>query len=48
MEEDNERPYLDCAEDNDCTKCEMFYDIKDIYREAARRLTETKYGIKAS
>lgn len=44
----NEKPYLDCAEDNDCAKCEMVYGTKDIYREAAIRLTETKCGIKVS
>lgn len=44
----NDKPYLDCAEDNDCAKCEMAYGTKDIYREAAKRLVESKYGIKAS
>lgn len=38
----NEEPYLDCAEDNDCAKCEKVYGTKDIYREAARKLVETK------
>jgi hypothetical protein len=44
----NEKPYLDCAEDNDCAKCEMVYGTKDIYREATIRLAETKCGIKVS
>lgn len=44
----NDKPYLDCAEDNDCIRCETVYGTKDIYREAARKLAETKYGIKAS
>lgn len=43
----NEEPYLDCAEDNDCAKCEKVYNAKDIYREATKRLIETRYGIKA-
>lgn len=38
----NNKPYLDCA------KCEMVYGTKDIYREAARRLVESKYGISTS
>lgn len=44
----NKEPYLDCAEDNDCADCEKAYNSKDIYREATRRLVESKYGIKAS
>ncbi|MBD5535150.1 MAG: hypothetical protein HDQ99_05760 [Lachnospiraceae bacterium] len=44
----NDEPYLDCAEDNDCAECEKVYNTKDIYREAAKRLLESKYGIKAS
>lgn len=44
----NDKPYLDCAEDNDCAKCEMIYGTKDIYREAEKRLVETKCEIKAS
>lgn len=44
----NEKPYLDCAEDNDCADCEKAYNSKDIYREATRRLVASKYGIKAS
>ena len=44
----NEEPYLDCAEDNYCAECERVYSTKDIYREAAKRLAGSKYGIKAS
>lgn len=43
----NDKPYLDCAEDNDCVKCEKVYGTKDIYREAAKRLVESRYRIKA-
>lgn len=38
----NEKPYLDCAEDNDCADCEKAYNSKDIYREATKRLVESK------
>jgi len=44
----DEEPYLGCAEDNDCADCEKAYNSKDIYREATRRLVESKHGIKAS
>lgn len=44
----DDEPYLDCAEDNDCAKCERVYNSKDIYREAARRLVKSKYGTKVS
>ncbi|MDE5831357.1 MAG: hypothetical protein K2H53_07375 [Clostridia bacterium] len=44
----NEEPYLDCVEDNDCAECEKIYNTKDIYREATKRLIESKYGTKAS
>jgi len=44
----NEEPYLNFAEDDDCTDCEKVYNSKDIYREATRRMVESKHGIKAS
>lgn len=44
----SEKPFLDCAENNDCAECEKAYNSKDIYREATRRLAESKYGIRAS
>ena len=38
----NENPLLDCAEDNDRAICEKAYASKDIYREALRKIIETK------
>lgn len=40
--------FLDCAEHEDSVRCEKAYGTKDIYLEAANRLVESKYGVKAS
>lgn len=40
--------FLDCAEHEDSVRCEKAYGTKDIYLEAANRLVESRYGVKAS
>lgn len=40
--------FLDCAEHEDSARCEKAYGTKDIYLEAANRLIESRYGVKAS